>query len=112
MIKQMNTYHLTCFGKPEKGQVTSSAKFIPREALFPYASGGNHTNGSNELSDLILTVHKATCLCKAGWAGVGKNDVYVQAYHYPKGGQLDLRKQLPKPQMPLQFQKMCRVWPS
>jgi hypothetical protein len=97
--KQMKTFRLTCFGKPEEGQVTLSAKFIPREALFPYASDDNHTNGSNEPSFLILTVHKVTLLRKAEWAGVGKNDVYVQAYRYPKGGQLDWRKQLPKPQM-------------
>ena len=106
--RDIRSYPLTRFGKPEKGEVSLSARFIPAETLFPLSSSSNFgvTGGSNDnissfahngpLLCLVLTVHQATGLRKADWAG--KNDVYVQAYKC-NGNEVNLTKKLPQPEL-------------
>lgn len=73
-------FNLTRKGRPEKGVVTISAKFLPYEALFPTttASGVTIARDTDLEYCLVLHVHAATGLRKADW--MGKNDVYMQVY--------------------------------
>jgi hypothetical protein len=87
------SFPLTRFGKPEKGEITLSARIIPLDALFP-ASRPSAFRGGKYDSICELRAHKATGLRKADF--LGKNDVYVQAYRTPQGG-ADRTKTLPGP---------------
>jgi hypothetical protein len=101
--RDTQTYALQRRGRPEKGQVTMSAKFLPWEAVFS-------TNGANEERHdacLELTIHKAWDLRKADW--IGHNDVYVQVYRPPSS--LNLNKALPKPDMKYTLPQGKTVYP-
>jgi len=74
------SYDLTRNGKPGKGEITMSAKFIPYDAIFPQAtrSGAPISQDIQTKYCLVLQIHQATGLRKADL--MGRNDVYVQVY--------------------------------
>lgn len=114
--RDIRSYPLTRFGKPEKGEVSLSARFIPAETLFPSSSSnfGVTSNNGNILSFatmplcLVLTVHQATGLRKADW--VGKNDVYVQAYKCSENA-INSTKKLPQPELKTVLPKGRTIFP-
>ena len=71
---------LTRKGRPEKGEVTLSAKILPFDAIFPKRShsGAEISLLASKRECLVLRVHQATGLRKAEM--IGKNSVYVQVY--------------------------------
>ena len=89
------SFPLTRFGKPEKGEITLSAKILPFGALFPQrsSSGTGISSVASKTDCIVLHIHKATGLRKADW--VGKNDVYVQVYEATDP--FIVGKALPKP---------------
>ena len=93
--KQMMTFPLTRKGRPEKGEVTMSAKITPYSSYFPTTSNTNVGAGALPQQVLVVTVHSATGLKSADW--VGRNDVYVQMYRPPPGKELLPGRKLPKP---------------
>lgn len=96
---EARSYPLTRKGRPEKGEATLSAKFLPYDAVFPTQTRTGAAI-SSEVSDnycLELRVHKATGLRKADFGG--RNDVYVQVYR-PDQAKRDVvpGEKLPGPQ--------------
>jgi len=93
------SYRLTRNGKPEKGEVTMSAKFVPYGVIFPETNRSGAAISQSIKKDycLVLHIHRATGLRKADW--VGKNDVYVQVYR-PENAKREIveGKKLPGPQ--------------
>jgi hypothetical protein len=74
------SFPLTRRGRPEKGEVTLSARILPFDAIFPKQSrsGAGISLIASKRECLVLQVHQATGLRKADM--IGKNDVYVQVY--------------------------------
>lgn len=94
----LRSFPLSRNGKPEKGQVTLSAKMVPFGSLFPTNSSATGVAVSTiAVKDqcLVLTVHSATGLRKADWGG--RNDVYVQVYRPPAAKEITPGKKLPGP---------------
>jgi hypothetical protein len=77
---RIESFPLTRRGRPEKGEVTLSAKILPFDAIFPRRSrsGAEISLLASKRECLVLRVHQATGLRKADM--IGKNDVYVQVY--------------------------------
>lgn len=88
------TFSLQRKGKPEKGNVTLSAKIFPMHALFPASPSNAQGPVSGYSAICELRAHRATGLRKADF--IGKNDVYVQAYRVPNST-VDQNKVLPEP---------------
>jgi hypothetical protein len=107
--RQQQSFPLTRKGKPEKGEVTLSAKWLPFDAVFPTASRSGERVSMTQSMVLELTVHKATGLRKADW--VGKNDVYCQVYRIPNGTTLNLSKALPVPSKEMKLPAGRTVYP-
>ncbi|CAJ1947151.1 unnamed protein product [Cylindrotheca closterium] len=87
-------------GKPGKGEMTLSAKFLPYEAIFPMRTSAGIAI-SRDVQDeycLVLKAHQATGLRKADM--FGRNDVYIQAYRPEdaKSTEIKAGKKLPGPQ--------------
>ena len=102
--RSQQTYPLTRRGRPEKGQVTLSAKWLPWKALFstPPEVGSEYC--------LELTIHKAWDLRKADW--IGHNDVYAQVYRVDTTQQpINLSRALPKPDKKYKLPKGKTVYP-
>ncbi|KAL3941173.1 MAG: hypothetical protein SGBAC_004427 [Bacillariaceae sp.] len=97
---EKRSFPLTRNGKPGKGEMTLSAKFLPYEAMFPMISSSGTAVSRDVRADycLVLTVHQATGLRKADM--FGRNDVYIQAYRPEDAKSADIKpgKSLPKPQ--------------
>jgi hypothetical protein len=102
------TYDLTRNGKPEKGNVTLVANFIPTSALTPNPNEKKTSVTSEET--LVLKVLRANGLRKADW--IGKNDVYVQAWRAP--GDLTMPppvgKKLPEPDKKITLPNESMKW--
>ena len=90
------TFPLTRKGRPEKGEITLSAKLIPFDAIFPKRSrsGAEISLLASKRECLVLRVHQATGLRKADM--IGKNNVYVQVYEATEPVQ-ECGKALPGP---------------
>lgn len=87
------TYHLTKFGRPEKGEITMSAKFVPYNALHPQPTQMGNANGAKHEHCLVLQVHQATRLRNLD------SDLYVQVYRPDENSEEDITygKKLPGP---------------
>mmetsp|Transcript_8535 Transcript_8535/g.20551 ORF Transcript_8535/g.20551 Transcript_8535/m.20551 type:complete len:721 (+) Transcript_8535:146-2308(+) len=97
---EKRSFPLTRNGKPGKGEMTLSAKYLPYEALFPMTTSSGKAisrDAQNEFC-LVLHVHQATGLRKADM--FGRNDVYIQAYRPEDAKSTDIKtgKKLPGPQ--------------
>jgi hypothetical protein len=98
MIELLNSgaaqsFPLTRLGKPEKGELTLSARIVPREASS--LSARAPTVGPPGYDSVCeLRVHKATGLRNANF--ITKNNVFVQAYRALEG-MYERGKNLPSP---------------
>lgn len=95
--RDQRTFRLTRRGRPEQGQITVSAKWLPFESVFPTVSRTGERVSSSAVKPccLELCVHKATGLRKADI--LSQNDVYCQAYRVPPNVKVKSGKALPNP---------------
>jgi hypothetical protein len=107
--RQQQSFPLTRKGKPEKGEVTLSAKWLPFDAVFPSASRSGERVSMTQSMVLEFSIHKATGLRKADW--VGHNDVYCQVYRVPANTTLKPGKGLPAPSKEMKLPAGRTVYP-
>ena len=96
-------------GRPEKGGIKMSAKWMPFESVFPLtsSSGESVTSAATKPLCLELRIHNATGLRRGDI--LGNNDVYCQVYRVPDGTKSG--KALPEPDMKVTLMKGRAVYP-
>lgn len=96
-------------GRPEKGQIKMSAKWMPFESVFPLTtrSGEGVDSAASKPLVLELLIHNATGLRRGDF--FGNNDVYCQAYRVPEGTQPG--RALPEPDMKVTLKPGRYVYP-
>lgn len=108
---EKRTFPLTRNGKQERGNVELSAKVIPFAAVFQGEATGNGLSAFSQGRShcLILRFHTATDLRKADW--MSKNDVYIQVYRAPEGGNIIPYKKLPEPDKKILLPEGVNTYP-
>mmetsp|Transcript_4593 Transcript_4593/g.8712 ORF Transcript_4593/g.8712 Transcript_4593/m.8712 type:complete len:760 (-) Transcript_4593:718-2997(-) len=105
------TFKLSRQGRPEQGQITLSAKWLPFESVFPMASRSGERVSSEAIKPvcLELTIHNATGLRRT--CTLGQNNVYCQVYRIPKETAIKRGKGLPDPSTKMTIVKGRSVYP-
>jgi hypothetical protein len=103
------TYNLTRNGKPEMGNITLIADFIPTLALTPTSDRSQSSNNPSK-ETLVLKVLRANGLRKCDW--FSGNDVYIQVWRAPEKLPLShtTRRKLPEPRQYVKLSKEPMTW--